>query len=115
MLVFAREIHHLRHFGLSDLVRENATFADSMLMYVQHDSRGLLSRFAEEPLDDMNHEFHRGVVVVQQQHSVEVGTFRLRLDPRNDAGYRAAIVAAAGAIVIPHPHASEICTVRAHW
>ena len=112
--MFAREIHHLRHFCLSDLVRENATFADSMLMYVQHDSCRFFSRLAEEPLDDMNHEFHRGVVVVQQQHSVEIGTFRLRLDPRNDAGYWAATVA-AGAIVIPHPHASEICTVRAHW
>ena len=32
MLVLAREVHDLRHFRFSHLVRENATFPDSVLM-----------------------------------------------------------------------------------
>jgi hypothetical protein len=39
MLMFAGKVHHLRHFGLCDLVRKkNAVFADSMLVDVHHDA-----------------------------------------------------------------------------
>jgi hypothetical protein len=38
MLVLPRKIHHLRHFGLGDLVRENPADADSPPMHVQHDA-----------------------------------------------------------------------------
>jgi hypothetical protein len=40
MLMFAREIHHLRDFGLRDLVSEHATFADAVMMNMQHDLGG---------------------------------------------------------------------------
>src|ERR687887_2167878 len=37
VLVLAREIHHLRHLGLGDLVGEHAALPDSMMMDVEHD------------------------------------------------------------------------------
>src|SRR5205823_5971632 len=37
VLVLAREIHHLRHFGLGDLVGEHAALPDSVMMDVEHD------------------------------------------------------------------------------
>src|SRR5512138_3429388 len=99
MLVLAREIHYLRHFRLCDLVCENATFSHAMLMDVQHDLSRLFARLVEEALDDMHYELHRGVVVVQQQHTIEAGPFGLRLDARGNPGCRTTLVAAAGTIV----------------
>jgi hypothetical protein len=37
MLVLAREVHHLRHFRLGDLVGEHAAFADAVMVHVKHD------------------------------------------------------------------------------
>ena len=37
MLMLAREIHHLRHFRLGDLVGEHAAFADAVMVHVKHD------------------------------------------------------------------------------
>ena len=35
--MLARKIHHLRHFGLGNLVGENTALADPMMMNMQHD------------------------------------------------------------------------------
>ena len=44
--MFARKVHHLRHFGFGHLVGENAAFADPVMVDMQHDpgaaSRSLL-------------------------------------------------------------------------
>src|SRR5262249_501113 len=37
VLMLAREIHHLRHLGLGDLVGEHAALPDSVMMDVEHD------------------------------------------------------------------------------
>jgi len=37
MLVLARKIHHLRDFGLGNLVGKHAALADTVMMDVQHD------------------------------------------------------------------------------
>ena len=37
MLMFSGKVHHLSHFGFGDLVGKNATFADAMMMHMQHD------------------------------------------------------------------------------
>jgi hypothetical protein len=66
MLVFAGKVHNLRHFGFRDLVRENTTFADTVLMYMHHDTMRRFVVFIEEMLEDVDHELHRRVVVVQQ-------------------------------------------------
>ena len=82
--MFAREVHHLRHFGLSHFVGENAAFADAVVMNVQHNSGRGFVILAEEALQDENHEFHRRVVVIEDQHSVKVGPLGLWFRPGDD-------------------------------
>src|SRR5262245_41646158 len=77
MLVLASVIHDLGHLGLGDLEGVHATLPDAVLVNVEHDPRRLLSSLLEEPLQDLNHELHRGVVVVEQKHAVEARPFRL--------------------------------------
>src|SRR5262245_35884673 len=88
MLVLAGEVHHLRHFGLGHLIGVYPTFADPMVMNMQHDSGRRLVVFIEKPLEHMHHEFHRGVVVVEQQDAVEARPLGLRLGLGDDRGSR---------------------------
>ena len=80
MLVLAREIHHLRHLGLGDLVGEDPALPDSVMVDVQHDLGRSLDILLEKLLQYMNDEFHRRVIVVQYQDAVEIRPFCLRLD-----------------------------------
>src|ERR1700722_9735209 len=65
MLVLAREIHHLRHLGLGNLIGEHATLPDSMMMDVEHDLGCGFDILLEEFLQDVNDKLHRRVIVVQ--------------------------------------------------
>src|SRR5665213_1182368 len=71
MLMFACEIHDLRHLGLGDFIGIDPAFAHSMLMNMQHDMGRLLTTLLKKLLQHQYDEFHRGVVVVQQQHAIE--------------------------------------------
>src|SRR5260370_27729076 len=91
MLMLARKIHHLCHLGLGDLVGEYPALAYSMMVDVQHDLGRGLDILLEEFLQDVNDKFHRRVVVVQYQHTIEVRALGLRLylcddRPRPPAG-----------------------------
>lgn len=68
MLVFARVIIDLNHLGFGDILGVNATHALAQFMHMQHDLGGLLAVVLENRLQNMHHEFHRGVVIVQQHH-----------------------------------------------
>lgn len=85
MLVPAREVHDLSHLGFRDLVREYANHGNAFLVHGQHDFEGLRVAHAEEPFQDMHDEFHRRVIVVQDQNLVEGRTLCLgpgvKLDP----------------------------------
>ena len=48
MLMTPGEIHHLRDFGLSDLVGEDAANSDATLVDMQHDLRRVLLRLIEK-------------------------------------------------------------------
>ena len=98
MLVLPGEVHHLRHFGLRNLVSKNSTFPDAVLVDVQHDPRRVLAVLVEEPFQHMHHELHRGVVVVQEQNAVEVGPFRARLGFCDDRRVRATAIVAPGGL-----------------
>ncbi len=90
MLVLPRQVHHLGHLGLGDLVGEHAAHPDAAAMHVQHDAGRLLARLLEEPLQHVHDELHRRVVVVQHQHLVHGGLLGLRpwLDDHVGAGVR---------------------------
>ena len=85
-----RKIHHLRHFGLGDLVSEDAALTDPMLVNVQHDLGRGFHVLLEKSFDDMNDEFHRRVVVVQDQHPIQARPLGLRLHLGDDGGSRTA-------------------------
>src|SRR5436853_4547446 len=97
MLVLPGEIHHLRHLRLRHLVRVDAADADAAPAYVQHNAGRLLPAFCEKPLQDVNDEFHRRVVVIQHQHLVHRGLLRLRLGLDDNA--RAGSFLAASSVV----------------
>src|ERR1700677_506651 len=95
MLILARVIHHLRDLGLGDLVSEDATLADAVVMDVQHDLGRLLRVLVEERTQNRNHELHRRIIVVQQQHAVHVRPLRLCSRARDDCRAIAGRIAGA--------------------
>src|SRR4051812_38601776 len=78
VLVLPGEVHDLSHFGLGHLVREDPALADAMIVYVQHNARRIILAFSEEAHDNMHDEFHRRVIVIQEQDAVEVRPLGLR-------------------------------------
>src|ERR1044072_6207809 len=66
MLVLPRIGVHLGHLRLSDLVGVDAAHALAPGMHFEHDSRGLGPIHTEDPLQHIDDELHRSVVVVQQ-------------------------------------------------
>ena len=77
--MLTREIHHLRHLGLGYLIGEHAALPDSIMMDEEHDLGRGLGILLEELLQNVNDEFHRRIIVVQNQDAIEVGPLRLRL------------------------------------
>lgn len=92
MLVTAGKIHDLSHFGFCDLVAEHANNGDAFFMNGQHDFERLSVGHAKEPFEDMHHEFHRRVVVVQKQHSIQRWSFGARTGFGGDANVTLIIV-----------------------
>jgi len=62
-------------------------------MHMQHDARRLLAVLVEKPLQNMNDELHRRVVVVQHENLVHRRLLRLWLGLDDDAGGRSLIAA----------------------
>ena len=100
--MFAGKVHNLRHFGFGHLIRKNTTLADAVLMHMHHDPMGRLVILIEETLEDVDHELHRRVVVIEQQHAIEVWPLGLRPCLGNDRGPGRA-VAFTLAIVVRQP------------
>ena len=96
--MFAGKVHNLRHFGFRHLVGVNTAFTDAVLMHVHHNSVGGRMVLVEEALEHMDHEFHRRVVIVQEQHPVETRPFALRLGLGDDCRARRA---APSVVVLP--------------
>ena len=93
------EIHNLSHFGFRDLVAEHPNHCDALFVSRQHNLKRLRVGHAKETLQNLNHELHRRVVVVQQQNLVQRRPLGLGTGFDRDAGIRI--------IVIVHRHA--------HW
>ena len=98
--MFSRKVHDLRHFRFRDLVSVNAALADAVVMNVQHNSRRRLTVFVEEPLQHMDDEFHRRVVVIEQQDPIKTRLLHLSPGFGNDGGSRPARIAALVAVIV---------------
>ena len=70
--MFAGKVDNLRHFGFRHFVSKDSTFADTALMYMHHDSMRCLVILVEDTFEDIDHEIHRGVVIVEKQNTIEV-------------------------------------------
>ncbi len=79
--MLARKVHDLGDFGFSDLIREYAALADTVVMNMQHDTRGFLPVLLEETLHDVDDKLHWSIVVIQKQHAIEIGPLRDRFRP----------------------------------
>src|SRR5215813_11932574 len=62
MLVLTRQVHDLRHFGLSNFIGVDAAYAHAAPVHVQHDPGRFLARFLEEPFKYVNDELHWRVI-----------------------------------------------------
>src|SRR4029077_11205471 len=82
-----------------DLVSENAAFADAVLMHMHHDAMRRLAILVEETLEDVDHELHRRVVVVEQQNPIEVRPLGLRLGLGDDRSAGSALAFALAIVV----------------
>src|SRR5262245_30477240 len=91
MLVLARKIHDLRYFSFRHLVSEHPTLADTVMVDMQHDARCGLAVLVKEPLEHVNDELHRRVVVVEQQNAIKTRSLRLRLGLGDDGRPRAVL------------------------
>src|SRR5688572_2215860 len=79
MLVLASIRRNLLDFGGSDVVRINAANAHAFPVDFQHHLGGPLAGHGEELLQHQHDEFHRRVVVVQEQNLIHRRKFYLRL------------------------------------
>src|ERR1700761_5432592 len=85
MLVATGGLDHLGDLGLGHLVGEDAADTDSVLVHMQHDTSRSFRRFVEETFQDVDHEFHGRVVVVENQHAIHGRLLGLRLRLRDDS------------------------------
>lgn len=76
--MFLRKGKDLANFGFRNLPRVDAAYADSLLVYVQHDPRRFFAVLIEEALQHNDDELHRGVVIVEQNDFVEKRPLQFR-------------------------------------
>ena len=98
--MFARKVHHLRHFCFGHLVGEDPALADTVMVYMQHDSRRGFTVLVEETLQHMHDELHRRVIIVQNEHAIEARLLGLRLGARDDRVTGSSALATAAALVV---------------
>jgi len=64
MLLLPGEINHLGRFGFSNLMAENPTNTDALLVNMEHHPRGILYIHTKEALEAKDDELHRRVIVI---------------------------------------------------
>ena len=74
----AGEFNHLGNFCFGDLVRKNSADTHTVSMDLQHDLHGFVASLVEKSLQDVHHEFHGRVVVVEEQYLVQARPFGFR-------------------------------------
>src|SRR5450755_3593719 len=78
MLMLSCIRDNLSHLGFRNLISKDATDSFALGMYLQHNASCFATVHCKEPLQDINHEFHGSVVVVDQHDLIERRTLELR-------------------------------------
>lgn len=102
MLVLPREIHHLRDLGLGDLIGEEATKPDAVLVNVKHDPRRVLPPLVEELFQHKDDKLHRRIIVVEQQNLVKRRLLGFWLGFSDNADIYIVIVIPKPSVIIRH-------------
>lgn len=92
----AGEIHHLCNLGFRHLERKHTHHGDTFLVNGQHHFECLRMSHAEEPLQHMHDELHRGVIVIEQQDLVKRRTLSFGARFGDDAGLVVWLALSAG-------------------
>src|SRR5579872_7193635 len=78
MLMVPRIRGHLRHLSFRDLERKDPADTLTLGVHFEHDARRGRPIEAEELLQHVDDELHRGIVVIQQDHPVKWRLLDLR-------------------------------------
>src|ERR1700676_2290177 len=78
MLMLSRVRDHLSHLGLRNLISKYPTHSFTLGMHLQHNASCFRAVHRKEALQDIDHELHRSVVVIDQHNLIEWGALELR-------------------------------------
>lgn len=92
VLMPTRFVDHLSHLGLSYFVGVQATYPNTILMYVQHDLRRVFPAFVEVLLKDVHNKLHWRVIIVKQEYPVKGRFLGFGTCFRNETGGEAVVV-----------------------
>src|ERR1700719_2715308 len=77
MLMLSRIRDYLSHLGLCNFISEDATDSFAFGMDLQHNPSCFGTVHGEEPLQDVDHELHWSVVVINQNYLIQRRSFEL--------------------------------------
>src|SRR3977135_147871 len=77
MLMLSRIRDHLSHLGLCNLISKDPTDSLSLGMHLQHNASWFRAVHGEETLQDVDHELHGSVVVIDEHDLIERRTLEL--------------------------------------
>ena len=100
----AGEFNHLRHFCFGNFVGEDSADTHTVTMDLEHDLHRLVAPLVEEAFEDVHDEFHRRVIVVEQENFVEAGPLRLRARFGDNAGADAVVLARLASVTLLFAH-----------
>src|SRR5258708_12772175 len=71
MLMLSRVRDHLSHLGLCNLISKYPTHSFTLGMHLQHNASCFRAVHRKETLQDIDHELHRSVVVIDQHNLID--------------------------------------------
>src|SRR3984885_2401688 len=78
MLMLSRIRDYLSHLGFRNFISKDAAYSFAFGVHLQHNPSCFGSVHSEEALQDVDHELHRSVVVIDQHYLIEGWTLELR-------------------------------------
>src|ERR1700733_7926179 len=78
MLMLSRVRDHLSHLGLRNLISKDPADSFTLGMHLQHNASCFGAVHCKEALQDIDHELHGSVVVIDQYHLIEWRALELR-------------------------------------
>src|SRR5579859_202997 len=71
MLMLSRVRDHLSHLRLCNFISEDAAYSLALGMDLQHNPSGFGTVHGKEPLQNVDHELHGSVVVIDQDYLIK--------------------------------------------